>query len=134
MHIFRHSTAQVKVHQNSSCHFSNKKSVFLQSLDLFQCHERYFFCTFQGETLCAIGKSSTSKSKFPNLPLLALKFTKFLMPFLVPRVSISSNFASLFSVTRHHISVLFHLNICMLWTNRSNQSVDFWTFNWSHQN
>ena len=32
---FRLSTAQVKVHQNSSCHFSDKKSVFPQSLGLF---------------------------------------------------------------------------------------------------
>ena len=81
-----------------------------------------------------IGKSSTSKCKFPDLPLLPLKFTKFLMPFLEPRVSFSSNFASLFSFMRHNSSVLFHLNICILWTNGSNQSANFWTFNCSHKN
>ena len=79
-------------------------------------------------------KSSLSKLKFSDLPLLALKFTKFLMSFLEPRVSFSSNFASLFSFMRHNSSVLFHLNICILWTNGSNQSANFWTFNCSHKN
>ena len=60
--IFRLSTAQVKVYQNSSCHFSNKKSVFFKVWIFFQCHERSFFCTFQAETLYALDKSSTSKS------------------------------------------------------------------------
>ena len=54
--------------------------------------------------------------------------------FLERRVSCSSNFASLFSVMRYNSSVLFHLNICMFWTNGSNQSTYFWTFNCSHEN
>ena len=33
----------------------------------------------------------------------------------------------LFSVMRHNASVLFHLNIYMLWTNRFNQSASFLT-------
>ena len=36
--------------------------------------------------------------QFSDLALLALKYTKFLVSFLEPRVSFSSNFASLFSV------------------------------------
>ena len=56
-------------------------------------------------------KSSYSKNKFSDLPLLALKFTKFLVSFLETRVSFSSNFGSLCSVMRHNFSVLFHLNI-----------------------
>ena len=96
---------------------------------------RDLFCTFSAETLYALDKSSTtSKCKFSDLPLLALKLTKFLMSFLEPRVSFSSNFASLFSFMRHNSSVLFHLNICILWTNGSNQSANFWTFNCSHKN
>ena len=67
----------------------------------------------------ATDKSSTSKCKFSDLPLLALKFTKFLMLFLEPRVSFSSNFASLFSVMKHNFSVLFHLNLYMLWIKGS---------------
>ena len=35
---------------------------------------------------------------------------------LGPRVSFFSNFASFFSVMRHNSSLLFHLNIYMLWT------------------
>ena len=93
-----------------------------------QCQERSFFCTFYA--VCPIGKSSTSKCKFQDLPLLALKFTKFLMSFLEPRISFCSNFASLFGVMRHNSSVLFRLNVCMLWTNGSNQSANFWTFEW----
>ena len=57
---------------------------------------------------------STSKCKFLDLPLLALKFTKFLISFLTPRVSFPSNFAILFSDMRHNFSVLFHLKPYML--------------------
>ena len=55
---------------------------------------------FLAETWYANDKSGTSKCKFSDLPLLALKFTKFLS-FLERRVSFSSNFASLLSVMRH---------------------------------
>ena len=98
---------------------------------------REFFCTFQAETLYVIDKSSTSfdsKCKFPDLPMLALKFTRFLMSFLKPKVSFSSNFASLFSVVRHNSSVLSHLNLCKLWTKGSGQSANFQTFDSSHKN
>ena len=73
---------------------------------------------------------STSKCKFSDLPLFALKFTNFLMSFLEPRVSFSSNIASLFSVMRHNSSALFHLNLCMLWTKGSDQSANFWLLLW----
>ena len=69
-----------------------------------------------------------------DLPLLALKFTKFLMSFSETRVSFSSDLASLFSVMRYNSSVLFHLNILMLWTNGPNQSTNFRTFNCLHEN
>ena len=74
---------------------------------------REFFSAFLAETLHAIDKSSTLKCKFSVLPLLALKFIKLLMSFLEPRVSFSSNFASLFSVMRHSSSVL--LLLCFFW-------------------
>ena len=132
--IFRLSTAQLKVHQNSPCHFSIKKSVFLNSLDLFSVSWEIILLYFLVWNFMCYGKSSTSKCKFPDLLLLALKFTKFLMSILEPRVSFSSNFTSLFSLMRHNSSVLFHLKICILWTNGSNQSAYFWTFNCSHKN
>ena len=55
---------------------------------------------FLSQTLRTFYKSSLSKWKFSDLPLLTFKFTKCLMSFLEPRVSFSSNFASLFSVKR----------------------------------
>ena len=130
MQISRLSTAQVKVHQNCSCYFSNEKSAFLQSLDLFSVSWEIILLYFLAETSYTIEKSGTSKWKLSDLPLVTLKFTKFLMSFLEPRVSFSSNFASFFSVMRHNVSVLFHLNIYMLWTNGSNQSANFGTFNY----
>ena len=114
MQIFRLSTARVKVHQFSHVIFQTKSQFFFKVWIFFQCHERQFFCTFLAQTLYAIEKSSTSKCKLSDLPLLTLKFTKFLMSFLDPRVSFSSNFASLFLVMRHNYSVLFHLNLYML--------------------
>ena len=100
----------------------------------FQCHERWFFCTFLAKALYAITKSSTLKCKLSDLPLVTLKFTKLLMSFLEPRASFSSNSASHFSVMRHNSSVLFHLNLCMLWTKGSDQSANFQTFDCSHEN
>ena len=56
----------------------------------FQSHERQFFCAFLAETLYVLDKSSTtSKCIFSDLLLLTLKFTKFLMSFLEPRISFS---------------------------------------------
>ena len=49
-------------------------------------------------------------------------------------ISSSSNFASLFSVMRHNLSVLFHLKLCMLWTTGALQSANFQTFDYSHEN
>ena len=62
------------------------------------------------------------------------KFIKFVMPLLKPRVSCSSNFASLFRVIRENSSVLFHLNLYMFWTNGAHQSANFRTFDHSHEN
>ena len=48
---------------------------------------REFFCTFLAETLYVIDKGSTSRCTFSDLPMLALKFAKFLKSFLELRVS-----------------------------------------------
>ena len=131
--IFRLSTARVKVHQIPHVIFQTKSQFFFKVWIFLQCHERSFFCTFLAETLYAIDKSSTSKCKFSDLPLLAFKFTKFLMPFFEPRVSFSSNFASLFSVMKDNSSVFFHLNLFMLWAKGSDQSANPQTFDCSHE-
>ena len=99
--IFRLSSSHFKVHhvihfKNFSFHFSIKRSVFFKVWIFFQCHKRIFFCDFLAETLYAIDISrTTSNCKFSDLQLLALKFTKFLMSFLEPKVS----FSSLFCIT-----------------------------------
>ena len=90
--------------------------------------------SFLDQTLHTFYKSSTSKCKFSDFPLLVLKFTKFFMSFLESRVSFSSNFTSFFSVIRYNSSVLFHLNLYMLWTKEALQSANFQTFEWSHEN
>ena len=74
--------------------FFKQKSVFLQGLGLISVSWEIM----TSAPFYAIDKSSTLKCKFSDLPLLILKFTKFLMSFLEPKVRFSSNFASLFSV------------------------------------
>ena len=55
------------------------------------------------------------------------------MSSLEPRVSFSSNFASLFSVMRDSSSVLFHLKVYMLWTKGAHQNRIFQTFECSNE-
>ena len=86
------STSYVKM-----CHFRNRM-LFFMTQPLY---------IFLAQTLDTFYKSSLSKWKFPGLRLLALKFTKFLMSFLKPRVSFSSNFASLSSVMKLTLLYIF---------------------------
>ena len=131
--IFRLSSTHVKIHQIPHVIFQTKSQFFFKVWITLQCHERSFFCTFLAENLYATDKSSTSKCKLSDLPLLALKFTEFLS-FLEPRVSFSSNFASLFNVMRQNSFVRFPLNLYMLWTKGANQGANFQTFDCSHEN
>ena len=52
---------------------------------------------------------------------LALKFAKFVMSFLKPTASFSSNFPSLTSVMRDNSSVIFHLKFYMPLRKGTNQ-------------
>ena len=56
---------------NYLCHFWNHKSFFTTQL----------LCIFLAQTLHTFHKSSPSKCKFSDFPLLNLKFTKFIMSF-----------------------------------------------------
>ena len=56
------------------------------------------------------------------------------MSFLEPRLGFPWNLASLFSVMRHSSSILFHLNLHMLWTKEAHQSANFQVFDISHEN
>ena len=82
---------------NSLCHFRNHKSFFTTQL----------LCIFLAQTLHTFYKTSPSKCKLSDFPLLVLKFTKFLMSFCKQRVSFFSKFGSLYSVMRDNFSVLF---------------------------
>ena len=83
------STTCVKIHQMTY--------VIFETVSHFWWHNPPIFLA---QTLHTFYKSSLSKWKLSDLPVLILKFIKFLMSFLEPRVSFSSNFASLFSVMR----------------------------------
>ena len=107
-------------------------SKFVSFFSIMRDHSSVMF--YITETLYTNDKSSTSKCKFSDLPLFALKFTKFFRSCMEPRVSFSSNFAPLFSVMRYNSSVIFHLNFYMLWTKETIQSANFQTFDSSHEN
>ena len=80
-------------------------SFFKVQVSSYSCFA-LFFCVmthnpsvlFLAQAEYSFDKISKSKCKFSNFLLLALKFTKFLMSFLEPRVIFSSNFVSLFSI------------------------------------
>ena len=114
-----------KAQVSSSSNFTSFFSV------MTQC---YNSSVLFGSNVYTFDKSSTSKFKLSDLPLLALKFTKFLMSFLEPRFSFSSNFASLFSVMRHNSSVLFHPKLDMFWTKGAHQRANFQSCDCPHEN
>ena len=107
---------------NYLSHFSNHKSFFTTQL----------VCILLAQTLHSFDKSSPSKCKFSDFPLLALKFTKFLKSFFKQRVSFSSKFPSFFSVMINSSSVLFYLKLYVLLTKVAHQSANFQTCLCSH--
>ena len=71
--------------------------------------------------------------KVSDFQVVGWKFTKFLMSFLEVRGNFSSNFAPPFNVMKKNYPVFFHWIHYVLWTKGSNQSVDFQTFDCSHE-
>ena len=95
-----------------------KQKFFFSKLGSF-LNVRQFFCKCLAKTLYSIDKSSTSKYKFSDLPLLALKFTKFLMMFLEPRVSFrtkSQFFFKLCITLQCHETYLETWDVCTFWS------------------
>ena len=103
---------------NYLCHFWNHKLFFTTQL----------LSIFLAQTLHTLYKSSPSKCKFSDFPLLGLKFTQFLMSFFEQKVSFSSKFGSFSSVMRDHSSVLFYLKLYILLRKVAHQSPNFQTF------
>ena len=64
--------------------FKQKMSFYSKFGSLFSVMRDKSSALFLAETLYAIDKSSISKCKFSEMPLLTLKFTKFVMPFFKP--------------------------------------------------
>ena len=130
VHNFRLSTAQVKIHQIPHIIFQTKSPFFFKVWITSVAREiilLYFF----SRNLYAIDKTITSKCKFSDLPVLALKFTN--KSFLEPKFSFSSNFASLSSVMRHNSSEIFQLKHYMLLTKKAHQCTIFLTFGCSNE-
>ena len=111
--------------------------IYQISYVIFETIYKLFFTTqflgiFFAQTLHTFYKSSPSKCKFSDFPLLGLKFTKFLMSFFKQKVSFSSKFGSFFSVMRDNSSVLFRLKLYVLLAKVAHQSANFQTCHCSH--
>ena len=115
MQTLRLQSVGSKIHQILHVIFQRQVSFSSNFASIFSVMKLNFSVPFLPQTKFNFHKSSTSKCKFWDLPLLPLKFTKFLMSFLEPRVNVSSKFALLFSVMKHNSSVLFHLKRHVLW-------------------
>ena len=81
-------------------------SLFLSNFaSLFTVMRHNFSVLSFAQTSNTFDKNSRSKCKFSDLPLLALKYIKYLISYLKLQVSFFSNFASL-SAMRDNSSVL----------------------------
>ena len=63
-----------------------------------------------------------------KLAIAGSKIHQILISYLEPRVSFSSNYASLFGVKRHDSFVLLHLNLYMLWIKGAHENANFQKF------
>ena len=91
------STNCVTIHQITNAIF--------ETISYFSRHNSSAF--FLAQTLHTFFKSSPSKWKFSNFPLLGLKFTKLFMSFFKQKVSFFFKFWIFFSVMRDNSSVFF---------------------------
>ena len=95
---------------NSSCHFANHKSVFLQILHLSSVPWKVTPLFFFRSNVIFFAQSNQSKSTFLRLSSAWVKIHQILVN-LKQQISFSSNLASLFSVMRYNSSVLFKVQI-----------------------
>ena len=106
---------------NSSCHFPNDKSVFLQILHdswvSLKITPLYLFWS----NVIYFAKKGQITVQILETRVLGSKFTKFLS-FLKQHIGFSSNFASLFSIIRYNSSVLFSLKFYIFSTKGAYQS------------
>ena len=107
---------------NYLCRFWNHKSFFTTEL----------LCIFLAQTLHTFYKSSPSKCKFSDFPLLRLKFTK--IPHVIFHIKSQFFFKVwiFFSVMTDNSTVLFRLKRYILLAKVVHQSENFWTCQCSH--
>ena len=86
------STVCVKIHQTPY--------VIFETISHFLRHNSLYFLT---QLLHTFYKSSPSKCKFPDFPLLALKLIQFLISYFKQKLGLSTKFGSFFSVRRDNL-------------------------------
>ena len=112
---------------NSSYHFPNQKSSFLQILHDYSVSWKITPLYFFRSNVIYFARKGPIKVQIFETWVLWSKFTKFLS-FLKQQVGFPSNFASLFSVTRHNSSVYFWLKFYILPTKGAYQSINLVKF------
>ena len=125
MHILRLSSVRSKFSKFLMSFFNAQVSSSSNFATFFTAMTHNSYVLFFGLNIIFFRQKQHIKVNFPDLLLLALKLTKFLESFLEPRVSFSSNFASLFSGMRYNFSGLFYLKIYILSTKGAHQSANF---------
>ena len=128
--IGRLSTAPVKIHKIPWVIFQIKVSISSKSRPFSVSWEIILLYFFSWNFICYWQKQHI-KVQISDVPVLASKSTKLLMPFLESRVSFASNFVSLFIVMRNNSYVLFHLKFFIFWIKGAHQSTSFKTFDCS---
>ena len=120
---------------NSLCQFSKHKAVSLQILPhlpvLWHITLLYFF----GSNIIYFRQKLHIKVQIFRLATTHIKMHKIPNVIFWNQESVFLQaFESLFSVLRHNSSVLFYLNLYMHWIKGANQSANFQTFDYSHEN
>ena len=105
---------------NSSSHFPNHKSVFLQILHDSSLSWDTLLCNFLVQTLYTLHKRDQSKYNF-------------FLSFMKQNIGFSSNFAPLFSIMRHSSAVLFSWNFIYHQKKEPIKVQIWWNFTWAVQ-
>ena len=122
---FRLLSALMKVHPMPHAVFETTRLVFVQILHHCPVSWNISLLYFCSSNQVYFGRKEPIKNKFLEFWVLGGKLFKLFMSYLKPQVCFSSNFASLFSVTRCNSSVLFYLKLYMIWTNEPKKVQNF---------
>ena len=123
--FFRLLSALMKVHPMPHAVFETTRLVFVQILHHCPVSWNISLLYFCSSNQVYFGRKEPIKNKFLEFWVLGGKLFKLFMSYLKPQVCFSSNFASLFSVTRCNSSVLFYLKLYMIWTNEPKKVQNF---------